>query len=170
MIGGPDNWGIEPPSPRVPPSSQPTTSHPHLHPYTLTLLYLYTLTPLQEIAEGEGFEPPRPAKGLPVFKTGAFDQALPPLRVGAVGPMQCTLQHDVDQDSPRALHRSGRERSSQSFRQGAIDVSRMRVAASRAATARRYPRAASPRTSSSVRSNRKSKSIRPNASLSTIFL
>ncbi len=30
-------------------------------------------------AEGEGFEPPGP-RGPPVFKTGAFDQALPPLR------------------------------------------------------------------------------------------
>ena len=35
-------------------------------------------------AEGEGFEPPRPVKGLPVFKTGAFNQALPPLRGGVV--------------------------------------------------------------------------------------
>ena len=35
-------------------------------------------------AEGEGFEPPRPVKGLPVFKTGAFNQALPPLRSGVV--------------------------------------------------------------------------------------
>jgi hypothetical protein len=31
-------------------------------------------------AEGEGFEPPGP-RGPPVFKTGAFDQALPPLRM-----------------------------------------------------------------------------------------
>ena len=34
-----------------------------------------------EEAEGEGFEPPGP-RGPPVFKTGAFDQALPPLRGG----------------------------------------------------------------------------------------
>src|SRR5581483_8787852 len=33
----------------------------------------------RELAEGEGFEPPR-ARALPVFKTGAFDRsATPPL-------------------------------------------------------------------------------------------
>jgi hypothetical protein len=32
-------------------------------------------------AEGKGFEPLRPC-GLPVFKTGAFNQTPPPLRVG----------------------------------------------------------------------------------------
>jgi hypothetical protein len=32
-----------------------------------------------EEAEGEGFEPPG-LRGPPVFKTGAFDQALPPNR------------------------------------------------------------------------------------------
>ncbi len=31
-------------------------------------------------AEGRGFEPLRPC-GLPVFKTGAINQTLPPLRV-----------------------------------------------------------------------------------------
>ena len=31
------------------------------------------------MAEGEGFEPPIP-RGIPVFKTGAFNQTRPPLR------------------------------------------------------------------------------------------
>jgi hypothetical protein len=31
------------------------------------------------MAEGEGFEPPIPC-GIPVFKTGAFNQTRPPLR------------------------------------------------------------------------------------------
>ena len=31
------------------------------------------------MAEGEGFEPPIPC-GIPVFKTGAFNRARPPLR------------------------------------------------------------------------------------------
>ena len=33
-----------------------------------------------KMAEGEGFEPPIPC-GIPVFKTGAFNRARPPLRV-----------------------------------------------------------------------------------------
>ena len=33
------------------------------------------------MAEGEGFEPPIP-RGIPVFKTGAFNQTRPPLRAG----------------------------------------------------------------------------------------
>ena len=36
--------------------------------------------PRDELAEGEGFEPPGP-RGPPVFKTGAINQALPPLQV-----------------------------------------------------------------------------------------
>ena len=44
------------------------------------------------MAEGEGFEPPIPC-GIPVFKTGAFNRARPPLRcsdyrAGRAGPMR----------------------------------------------------------------------------------
>ena len=35
----------------------------------------------RRIAEREGFEPSIPQKGIPVFETGAFSQALPPLRL-----------------------------------------------------------------------------------------
>lgn len=49
-------------------------------------------------AEGEGFEPPRPAKGLPVFKTGAFNQALPPLHV----QRRCRMAVSIGPQAPEA--------------------------------------------------------------------
>jgi hypothetical protein len=39
---------------------------------------------LQVMAEAGGFEPPRDARPLPVFKTGAFNQTRPHLQVRAV--------------------------------------------------------------------------------------
>ena len=66
------------------------------------------------MAEAEGFEPPR-SRDLPVFKTGAFSQALPRLR-GGQGSSGRLAGHRDDDRLRLVPVEAGRTRSTRYFR------------------------------------------------------